>query len=692
MTENILYIIGLILALLYLVMGFDDFLWDIFSLLKRSKYKKERLDFKVLRTEPPKLLAITIGAWDESGVIGQVIENLVASIQYPKSMYHLFVGVYPNDQATIDIVEEIEKKIPNVHMVINCLPGPTTKAQNINFVISQIKEYEKKHDWKFASITVHDAEDVVHPYELMVTNYLINQYDGLQFPVFPLMQMPRFTNFFSTMTVGTYADEFAENHFTTMVGRCSTGAFVPSAGTGFALSRKTIDSFETDEILPRDSLTEDYRLSLILAKKGLRIHYVLDLLPRVSNDNKIVHDYIVTRSMFPTTFKAAVKQKTRWILGITMQSIELKDVFAKSGLSLMERYSIYKDLKAKVGNMLAFIGYPVLVYFIMSLFIPLTPIYPFFSLSWYLSLVVTVMMIVRQISRAVAISNVYGFRSMFFACLLPPVLPLRIIWGNIINLTATTKAYLQSISGKKEQKKEQKEENKDEQKKNIIKDKSKKRTYAWSKTNHTFLPKEVLSRYHRTFGDVLIEKGITDPETLKKMLKEKPGNVQIGQYLLQRQIITNQQLLELLSHIKGIQFVDLDDFSKYDLPSLADVFDKELLTELKVLPVLCTYRTYVVAYCENTPNNAQSILRDKYGIQIVSAFTTADKVSKGIEIMYEKENWKFKGSPAYDLFRKGKISAEQYIIACNYAIAANKTPDDILDAIGLRTVEEKYKK
>jgi len=51
---------------------------------------------------------MVIGAWNESNVIGDVIENLIISIQYPKSMYHLFVGVYLNDQETIDIVAEME--------------------------------------------------------------------------------------------------------------------------------------------------------------------------------------------------------------------------------------------------------------------------------------------------------------------------------------------------------------------------------------------------------------------------------------------------------------------------------------------------------------------------------------------------------------------------------------------------------
>ena len=665
--ENTLYVIGLILAILYLAMGSDDFIWDIYSLTKRSQYKKTRLDFKTLRTPPPKLLAITIGAWNESAVIGAVIENLISSIQYPKSMYHLFVGVYPNDQETMDIVAEIEKRVPNVHMVINCLTGPTTKAQNINYIITQVKEYEKLYGWRFASITVHDAEDVVHPYELMVTNYMIDYYDGLQFPVFPLMQMPRFSNFLKTMTVGTYADEFAENHFTTMVGRSSTGAFVPSAGTGFALSRKTIDSFETDEILPNSSLTEDYRLSLTLFEKGLALHYVLDLIPRVSSNNKIIFDYVTTRSMFPATFKAAVKQKTRWILGITMQSVELKDVFAKNDLTFIGRYSIYRDLKAKVGNLLVFVGYPVLAYFFVSFFIPLTPIYPIFSFSWYLSLIITVMMIERQISRSIAIYNVYGFKSMFFACLLPPILPLRIVWGNIINLTATIKAYMQSLSGSKGKKRTN----------------PKKKTFVWSKTDHTFLAKEVLNRYHRTFGDVLIEKGILDPETLKKALNNKPSNIQIGRYLLQKQIITDKQQLEVLSHIKGIQFVNMGDFSTYDLPSFASKFDKDLLEELMVLPIVFSDDSFVVAYCEKSPNNAQAILCETLGIKISSAFITADMVTEGLNIMFGNEASVFKGTTAFNLLNAKKINAEQYIIVCNYAINTDKSSDEILQIMGL---------
>ncbi len=663
--ENYLYLIGLSLVILYLVTGFDDFLWDIFSLTKRKKYKNSRFDFKTLRTSPPKLLAITIGAWQESTVISDVIENLISSIQYPQSMFQVFIGVYPNDPETIAAISELEKKYSNIHKIVNILSGPTSKAQNLNYTISKIKEYEKMNNINFASITIHDAEDVVHPYELMVTNYLIDKYPALQFPVFPLMQMPNFKNFFKTLTLGTYADEFAENHFITMVGRCSTGGFVPSAGTGLALSRKIFNSFETDEIFPKDSLTEDYRLSLTLFEKGFSMYYVLDSIPRVSKDNKIVYDYIATRSMFPETFKKALKQKTRWILGITMQSVNLKEVFAKNSLSFMARYSVYRDLKAKIGNLLTFVGYPVLIYFLTSLFVPLTPIYPKFSVSWYLCLVVTLLMIERQISRAIAIYNVYGFKIMFFSCLFPPLLPLRVIWGNLINLVATLLAYKQNILSTKREKK------------------TKTKSLKWAKTDHTFLSKNILKRYHRTFGDILIEKNFIEPKKLQTVLSSKPRDIFIGEHLLSQQIITEEEHLEVLALIKGVQYVSMGDFSLYNLLSFKTTFPQSLLEELMVLPILFSNNTYVIAYCEKSPINAQTILRENLGINLISAFTTVKMVTEGLKMISDNKSPLFKDSVAFELLTYERINSEQYIIACNYAIQKEKDVDDILEDMGL---------
>ena len=199
---SLIRIFGFILILIYFICGIDDTLWIIFSMIsgllrrKKDEDADDVLDFDRLRNTPPKMLAVTIAAWHEANVIGNVITNFLNTTDYPKSMYHLFVGVYPNDPETIAAVEEVGKTFPNVHVIVNCLEGPTTKAQNLNHVIRQIKAFEKENGVRFAALTVHDSEDVIHTYELLATNYLIDRHDALQFPVFPIMEMPRFRNFF----------------------------------------------------------------------------------------------------------------------------------------------------------------------------------------------------------------------------------------------------------------------------------------------------------------------------------------------------------------------------------------------------------------------------------------------------------------------------------------------------------------
>ena len=166
MDAQVVYWIGFFVALAFIVFGADDLLWDVFALFRGIG--KKRVKLSLINEKPPKMLAVVIAAWHEDAVIGEVVDNLVASAQYPRSLYRVFLGVYPND-----------------------------------------------------------AEDVVHPNEFKMTNYLIDEYDALQFPVFPLQRMPRLRQFFKTLTSSTYADEFAEHHFRTMVMRDELG-FVPS--------------------------------------------------------------------------------------------------------------------------------------------------------------------------------------------------------------------------------------------------------------------------------------------------------------------------------------------------------------------------------------------------------------------------------------------------------------------------------
>lgn len=528
--ESVLYLFGLFVVSVYLLMGFDDFIWDIVTLFRRWHLPKTGLDLTKLDDLPAKRIGIMIAAWQEDEVLEAVINHLCNTMHYPKERYDIFLGVYPNDAKTLLVAKILEERHSNVHVIVNEQAGPTSKAQNINFIIRQIKCREENMGIVYDALTVHDAEDVVHPLELKVTNKLLEEHSALQFPVFPWTPEEKRKQFFRTLTASMYADEFAENHYITLVSRRQSAAFVPSAGTGFVLSRQVLSLFGQEDVFPSNSLTEDFRLALTLYQKGIHIHYALEHVWRVNEDHKIEKEFIAIRSMFPSGAKQAIRQRTRWILGITMQSFRLKDVFAFRGIRFSGRYSLYKDLKAKVGNLLPLLGYPVLLYFFVSLFVPLIPIFPSATLSWYFSICLTILMLQRQVLRAVAIYHVYGIKQAMFASFFPPLLPIRLVWGNIINLLATLRAYRQRYFGVSKAKKKGK------------------RKISWDKTEHEFLTEAELQGFYRRTGDVLLEKGYLSPRVLQEHVKAfsmQDKKESLLEYLQEKGLVDAKQIEEV---------------------------------------------------------------------------------------------------------------------------------------------------
>jgi len=656
--ESVVHVIGIIIVIGFMVFNIDDLIWDIicFASYRKRSSKVQRLPLEQLDSIPPKLLAIIVAAWHEENVLESVIDHFIATTHYPQSMYHIFLGVYPNDDATLDVAKKLEDKYQNVHMVINTVNGPTSKAQNLNNVISFIRKYELDHNWRFSAVTIHDSEDVVHPYELKATNFLIETYLLLQFPVFPLQKMPTWSNFFSGITSGTYADEFAENHFRIMRMRDYMSAVVPSAGTGFVISHEILDHYKNEPLFPEDSLTEDYKLSVKLALDGYSVHYVLESVPRLLDNGRVKWDYIATRSLFPSTFKAAVRQKTRWVYGITMQSLTLRDIISldKEKVSFMLKYSLYKDLKTKFGYLLVLPGYLVFAYFVTSLFTPLPVMYQLSTLSGWLSVLLTVIMVYRQILRAIAINNIYGFRSVVASCLIPPVLPLRLAWGNIINFSATLAAWKKFIFGTPRYKKQAR--------------------VAWSKTDHEFLSSEVLKRYYRNIGDVLLEKGYIDTYTLGKALTQarKEGK-RVGEILLQNNIITEEQLMIAIAALQHRVFVKNVSLFKSD--AIND-FGEQFLTKSLFYPLFKLDDGYVIAQTEFTPVEVYNDLMAN-GFHIYITFSTKAKVLKAINNPPVSHNNVRDTVDA--LLKDNKITWEQAVLA----VDNSDLMPDILKYMGL---------
>jgi hypothetical protein len=233
MIYDIFQILLWVTAIMLVVSGLDDMYMDLLYWIYRNKYKAKMPDFNEMFDKEEKPIAIILGAWKESSVIGRTLSYAIRNIKYKN--YRFFVGVYPNDADTIRIVKEISKKDSRVIACINPQNGPTTKADNLNSLYAGLCEYEKVYG-EFEIILVHDAEDFMHPYCLKLYNFLIGYkgFHGVQIPVIPIKS--KLGGIFHR----TYCDAFAEVHTKDMIVREAMDTFIPFSGTGMGFHRKAI--------------------------------------------------------------------------------------------------------------------------------------------------------------------------------------------------------------------------------------------------------------------------------------------------------------------------------------------------------------------------------------------------------------------------------------------------------------------
>jgi adsorption protein B len=184
-----------------LVSGLDDLFITLVHLLQ-SRRRFDRPSRRALRRKSQRPIAIFIPLWQEDGVIEQMLERNLASIDYHN--YHIFAGIYPNDTPTLTAVERVARRHPRLHMAVCPHNGPTSKGDCLNWTWRRMQEYEEARGIRFRIIMTHDAEDVVHPKSLRTINWYSRDHEMVQIPVLPL-PTPALE-----WTHGLYCDEFAE--------------------------------------------------------------------------------------------------------------------------------------------------------------------------------------------------------------------------------------------------------------------------------------------------------------------------------------------------------------------------------------------------------------------------------------------------------------------------------------------------
>ncbi|MGE3692075.1 MAG: glycosyl transferase family protein [Novosphingobium sp.] len=257
--------------------------------------------------------AILVPAWHEQEVIGEMVAHLLGA--WPQRDFTLYIGCYRNDPATIEAAIAGIGNDTRVRLIVNPREGPTTKADCLNRLYSALREDEIRSGTMYRNVILHDAEDMVHPSALAVMDRALAEVDFVQLPVRPEPQRA------SPWIAGHYSDEFTEAHAKTMVVRDALGAAIPAAGVGCGFSREALSHLAAMRMaagasgpFAADCLTEDYELGLLVSRNGGRSRF----LRMRDADGSLV----ATRSFFPPTLDAAVRQKARWIHGIALQGWE----------------------------------------------------------------------------------------------------------------------------------------------------------------------------------------------------------------------------------------------------------------------------------------------------------------------------------------------------------------------------------
>lgn len=157
------------IACMYLIFiwGVEDVLVDVYYWM-RTIYRRlfvytkyPRLDVEDLYRKEEQWIAIMIPAWHEAGVIGKMLETTIKHLDYDR--YVIFCGTYVNDPETSNEVSFASQKFQRVVKAVVPHPGPTNKADCLNFVVREIYSYEALHGVSFAGFVLHDSEDIVHP-------------------------------------------------------------------------------------------------------------------------------------------------------------------------------------------------------------------------------------------------------------------------------------------------------------------------------------------------------------------------------------------------------------------------------------------------------------------------------------------------------------------------------------------------
>lgn len=496
-----------------LISGLDDLLVDCFCgfywFCHRflNKRKHTPVTDEQLSAAPQKLIAIFVPLWHEHAVIGNMIRHNFSAVRYRN--YHFFIGAYPNDEATLGVVGKLERMYVNVHLATCPHDGPTSKADCLNWIYQRMLQYEADRRERFEIIATHDAEDLIHPDSLLYMNWYAERFDMLQVPVLPLPSR------LTAWTHGIYCDEFAETQMKDLRARQFFGSYIPSCGVGTAFARGALEKLavaEKNRIFEPACLTEDYENGMRLHLMGARQLF----LPL----RRCGASWVATREYFPQSFRSAVRQRTRWITGISLQAWERHGWEG----SITDKYWLWRDRKGLVGNPITLLTNTICLYGLVTMLAGRLTHTPWqlgqilFPAAYRWVLAGTLLLgLGRLLSRAVCAARIYGIRFALGA-------PVRMVWANVINSFAAVSAICRFARAK-----------------------VRRLPLVWLKTEHEYPSQAALQSHKRRLGELLVGSDYITAGQLDFALSTMSEGTRLGEHLIKLGYLAERDLYDALS-------------------------------------------------------------------------------------------------------------------------------------------------
>jgi adsorption protein B len=545
------------LVLWILLSGVDDLFIDAVAILARHRFGgRGRVPARRdLLRRPQSPIAVFVPCWQEASVISSMVDRNKRQIGY--SNYEFFIGAYPNDEATTVVVEALERRHANVHLAMCPHSGPTSKADCLNWIYQRMLLHEAARGVWLDIIVTHDAEDVIHTDAFHWINFYSEHNDMVQVPVLPLPTPV------GKWTHGVYCDEFAEYQSRDMPARQYMGAFVPSSGVGTGFRRDALERLaraEGNRIFEPVCLTEDYENGFRLRKYGSPQCFV-----------PLVLHGVATREFFPQTFSAAVRQRTRWVTGIALQTWDRHGW----GGGVVQRYWLWRDRKGLIGNPASLLANVLFLYYALA---ALAGHIPENLIRLHGLLTCTgVLSGYRLLYRAYWSSRHFGWR---FA----PTLPVRVALANVINSCACARAFWRFVKAKR-----------------------RREPLVWVKTEHQYPSAATLQTARLRLGEMLVKNGYITPQDLRLALERKPAGLRLGEFLVSQGLIGKEDLYEALSLQQGIpqRHVDPEEVRT----AIARSLPGRITSEWKVLPYKVDAGTLVLAGPELPTPEAERAVR-----------------------------------------------------------------------------------